>query len=107
MCGVCGRQLHTGDQVRFMVNLLKYIFIKYVQINLEKEDLCGLRGLLIKIEFDKFGMVGEKRWPPSSWHFDKGSFINDVTQYWTIFDLPPAIVTLFITMAFVQSSQNY
>ena len=66
MCGVCGRQLHTGDQVRFMVNLLKYIFIKYVQINLEKDDLCGLRGLLIKIEFDKFGMVGEKRWPV--WH---------------------------------------
>ena len=35
-----------------------------------------------------------------------GSSINDVTQFWTIFDLSSPIVTRFITIAFVLSSQN-
>ena len=36
----------------------------------------------------------------------KGSSINDVTQFWTIFDTPPSIVNGFITTALVLLSQN-
>ncbi len=38
--------------------------------------------------------------------FINGSFLNDVTQFWTIFDPPPLIVTLFISEAVVLLSQN-
>ena len=36
----------------------------------------------------------------------KESSINDVTQFWTIVDPPPPIVTRFITKALVLSPQN-
>ena len=42
-------------------------------------------------------------------HFGpKGSSINDVPQFWTIFDSPPPspIITLFIDKALVLPSQN-
>ncbi len=38
--------------------------------------------------------------------FDKGSSINDVTQFWRFFYPTPPIVTRFITEALVLLSQN-
>ena len=37
----------------------------------------------------------------------KGSFINDVTQIWTIFDPPPPPVKLLCTMLYVLLSHNH
>ena len=68
-----------------IVNVTEHLLTRYLQLD-----------LIIKIRFEKKSKLNER------------SSINDVTQFWTIFDPlpPPPIIMRFISKALVLSSPN-